>query len=200
MRKDSKSYTVLFAFLITFVFIFILSILNASTVKQVTDNERLFKIKAILNAFGIDFKDDGEALRLFSEKIEIKQIDKVELYTTSAGDQRFYGIVFRGNGLWSTITGFLAVDEKVERITGLEFISQAETPGLGGRIEESWFKDQFRSEKIVDGVIRVKSGTGDFDHENGEVDAITGATQTSRSVEKIINEHLELLRRVVEVN
>jgi len=200
VKRDSKTYTVFFAFLITFVFIFILSILNASTVKQVTDNERLFKVKAILKAFAIDFKDDGEALRLFSEKVEIKQVDEVELYMSSAGDQKLYGIVFRGNGLWSTITGFLAVDEKVERITGLEIISQAETPGLGGRIEESWFKDQFRSERIVNGVIRVKSGSGDFDHENGKVDAITGATQTSKSVEKIINEHLELLRRVLGVN
>ncbi|MEJ5229270.1 MAG: FMN-binding protein [Pseudothermotoga sp.] len=199
MKKDSKSYTVFFAFLITFVFIFVLSILNASTAKQVNDNERLFKIKAILNAFGIDFKDDSEALRLFSEKVEIKTVDDLELYTVSADDQKFYGIIFQGNGLWSTITGFLAVDEKVERIIGLEFISQAETPGLGGRIEEKWFKDQFRSEKIIDGVIKIKSGSGDFDHENGKVDAITGATQTSKSVEKIINERLDLLRNVLGV-
>jgi Na+-transporting NADH:ubiquinone oxidoreductase, subunit NqrC len=82
----------------------------------------------------------------------------------------------------------------------VDFISQNETPGLGGRIEENWFKEQFKSEKLIDGRITVTAiGQADENHENGKVDAITGATQTSKAVEKIINEYLEKLRVILGV-
>ncbi|MFN3284353.1 MAG: FMN-binding protein, partial [Pseudothermotoga sp.] len=73
-------------------------------------------------------------------------------------------------------------------------------PGLGGRIEEEWFKKQFRSERLLNGAITLQTGgSGDYDHENGKVDAITGATQTSRALINIINDHLVILRNLLEV-
>lgn len=199
MKKESRLYTIIFSFLITFVFVLSLALLNASTIQKVQNNERLLKIKAILKAFGIEYDHDQEALLIFEKYVKINKLNNIDLYTYY-GTKTFYGIVFNGSGLWSNISGFLAVDENVERIIGIEFISQAETPGLGGRIEEDWFKKQFRFERLHDGSVKMRiGGIGDFDTENGIVDAITGATSTSKAVEKIINEHLVILRNLLEV-
>lgn len=200
MKKETKFYTITFSFVITFVFVLLLALLNASTIKKVQDNERLFKIRAILKAFEIEYNNDQKALLIFEKYVKIKKSNDIDLYYTDSGTKTLYGIVFNGSGLWSNISGFLAVDENFERIIGIEFISQAETPGLGGRIEEDWFKKQFRFERLHDGSIKMRiGGRGDFDPENGVVDAITGATSTSKAVEKIINEHLAILRNLLGV-
>lgn len=200
MKKESKLYTITFTFVVTFVFVFVLSFLNSATSERVSQNQRLFTIKAILNGFGIKYKNDIEALNIFKKNVLTQKIDGVNIYSTVVEGKKLYGIIFTGNGLWSTISGFVATDENVERIAGVDFISQNETPGLGGRIEENWFKEQFKSEKLIDGRITVTAiGQADENHENGKVDAITGATQTSKAVEKIINEYLEKLRVILGV-
>lgn len=200
MKKESKLYTITFTFVVTFVFVFVLSFLNSATSERVSQNQRLFTIKAILNGFGIEYKNDIEALNIFKKNVLIQKIDGVNIYSTVVEGKKLYGIIFTGNGLWSTISGFVATDENLERIAGVDFISQNETPGLGGRIEENWFKEQFKSEKLIDGRITVTAiGQADENHENGKVDAITGATQTSKAVEKIINEYLEKLRVILGV-
>ncbi|MDT8298577.1 MAG: FMN-binding protein, partial [Spirochaetaceae bacterium] len=104
---------------------------------------------------------------------------------------------FQGNGLWGTITGVLAVDSSLSQIIGLDVISHSETPGLGGRIEEDWFKDQFREEQIGPDGITVRKGEGgvDDDKENSTVDGITGASLTSAAMEVIINNEIEYLRQ-----
>ncbi|MFN4189441.1 MAG: FMN-binding protein [Pseudothermotoga sp.] len=199
MNREGRIYTVTFSFIVTFVFVLFLALLNASTIQRIQENEQLFKVRAILKAFGIEY-DDKQALQTFEKNVKLERLNNMEFYYTHSGTKTLYGIVFSGSGLWSNISGFLAVDENVERIVGIEFISQAETPGLGGRIEEEWFKKQFRSEKLLNGSITLQTGgSGDYDHENGKVDAITGATQTSRALINIINDHLVILRNLLEV-
>lgn len=199
MNREGRIYTITFSFIVTFVFVLFLALLNVSTIQRIKENEQLFKVRAILKAFGIEY-DDKQALQTFEKNVKLERFNNMELYYTHSGTKTLYGIVFSGSGLWSNISGFLAVDENVERIVGIEFISQAETPGLGGRIEEEWFKKQFRSEKLLNGSITLQTGgSGDYDHENGKVDAITGATQTSRALINIINDHLVILRNLLEV-
>ncbi|MDF1568486.1 MAG: FMN-binding protein, partial [Spirochaetaceae bacterium] len=85
----------------------------------------------------------------------------------------------------------------LSQIIGLDVISHSETPGLGGRIEEDWFKDQFREEQIGPDGITVRKGEGgvDDDKENSTVDGITGASLTSAAMEVIINNEIEYLRQ-----
>ena len=104
---------------------------------------------------------------------------------------------FSGQGLWGTVTGVIAVNRDVSRIIGLDIISHEETPGLGGRIEEDWFKDQFRGEAIPDSGIKVKKGEGGSDNnpDNGIVDGVTGASLTSAAMEVIVNNQIAELRK-----
>lgn len=200
LNKESKVYTVLFTFIITFVFVFILSGLNMLTVHMVKNNQELFKVKAILNAVGISYNSNEEAMEKFRSSILKVDVGEYELYKVVVNDEELYAIVFRGSGLWGNITGVLAVDKNISRVVGIDFISHSETPGLGGRIDENWFKEQFKNEKIVnDAVVLSTIKVSDL-KDDGIVDAITGATLTSKAVEKTIKEYISILKKIMGVN
>ncbi|NLP18077.1 MAG: RnfABCDGE type electron transport complex subunit G [Firmicutes bacterium] len=57
------------------------------------------------------------------------------------------------------------------KITGLRIMEHTETPGLGAKITEEWFISQFENKKVTDPLVIGQ-----------DVDAITGATISSRSV------------------
>ncbi|HCL99161.1 MAG TPA: FMN-binding protein [Fervidobacterium sp.] len=197
--RENRFYTIVFTFIITFAFVIVLSLINNATEPTVKKNQELLKVKAILNAMDISYLSDDEALDKFRNDVQKVENDKYEIYKTTSGGEEIYALIFSGSGLWGTITGVLAVDSSLSTIKGIDFISQSETPGLGGRIEENWFKDQFRDEKVADGMVSVSVTKTDGSKEDGKVDAVTGATLTSKSVEKIVNDSLVRLREVLGV-
>jgi Na+-transporting NADH:ubiquinone oxidoreductase subunit C len=103
-------------------------------------------------------------------------------------------------GLWGTITALVAVDESGSRITGIDFVSHSETPGLGGRIDEESFKEQFRGELISSDSsarVAVVSGQDTASKDDSKVDAITGATRTSESIQVLLNKAVNTVFPVV---
>lgn len=194
MNKQGKIYTITFTFIVSFVFVFVLAFANDITKEQVEINEKLFEVRAYLNALGIDYDSGEEAIEIF-EGLKVETINDTTLYSTSIENERVYAYRFTGNALWGTVNGVLAVDEQVDRIIGMDIISHNETPGLGGRIEEKWFRDQFRNEKISEDGISINiGGDGDYNSENSEFDSITGATNTSQSMKTIINNTINKLK------
>lgn len=99
----------------------------------------------------------------------------------------------RGYGLWSTLYGFLALKGDLKTIQGLTFYDQKETPGLGGEVDNPRWKIQWHN-KSIDlgggklGIQVVKTGIStNSDTASHQVDAISGATLTSRGVNHLIN-------------
>jgi len=73
----------------------------------------------------------------------------------------------------------VGVDPEQEMITGIKILSHSETPGLGARIGEAAFQDQFEQKPIND------------DYEvNKDVDGVTGATVSSRAVAATLKQTL----------
>lgn len=112
-----------------------------------------------------------------------------------------YGFQFRGLAFWGPVQAILAVTPDLTRTVGLVVLEQSETPGLGGRIEEPVFTDQFR-----EGVTVAPNGSGPFlrmasagtpDPDGRQVDAITGATQTCMALERILNQQLGVFHRAM---
>lgn len=58
---------------------------------------------------------------------------------------------------------------------GIEILAQAETPGLGARIAEPSFKDQFKGRSLATTNFKVKK-------DGGDIDQLTGATISPRAV------------------
>lgn len=195
LNRESKIYTILFTFIVSFVFVFLLSAANSLTIERSKKNQELFKVRALLNALNVPFSNNEEALEKFSKFVQRVHPSDIELYRAILNGETFYAHVFQGNGLWGPIVGVIAVDAAVTKIVGIDFVSQSETPGLGARIEEEWFKEQFRGKSVEKGLIVTKARSG----AENEVDAITGATSTSKAVERIINDALKDLKKALGV-
>jgi Na+-transporting NADH:ubiquinone oxidoreductase subunit C len=200
MKKDSILYTVLFSFIVAFLFVLILALANESTKGIVERNEELARQKAVLDAMGYSYSTDREAETIY-QSIEVLDKNGVRLYKGSRGDTLLYAKEFMGSGLWGTITGILCVDEAVSQIIGIQIGSHTEPPGLGGRISEPWFKEQFNGLKLKNGRIQVtfgsEAGSGKANKEEGIVDGITGASRTSQSINVIMDTELSLLKNLL---
>ncbi len=190
MNKQSLIYTVIFTFVVSFIFVAVLAVANEGTSDQVDLNQQLSRQQAVLNAIGIPYAGPDEVQQRFAAVQEIDR-DGTTLYRTEIDGEVVFAKEFSGSGLWGMITGVLAVTEDLDRTVGMEIITHNETPGLGGRIDEDWFKAQLRDERIVDGGITVSSaGDGDTDMNNGAIDAVTGASRTSDSMQVIFDTEL----------
>ena len=76
----------------------------------------------------------------------------------------------------------------METLKGIEVLDHSETPGLGGRITEESFKKQFAGKKVKPNLSIVKERKA---ANPNEVDAITGATNTSKGIEAFINDAMK---------
>jgi electron transport complex protein RnfG len=88
-------------------------------------------------------------------------------------------------GFQDTIGVLYGYDPVRRLVTGMHILESRETPGLGDKIfKDETFVDNFKGLSIEPEIVVVKDGR---DADN-EVDAITGATISSKAVVKIINE------------
>jgi len=85
----------------------------------------------------------------------------------------YFAVEQSGPGLWGTITIILAASADGV-IRGIEIVSQNETPGLGGRIDEPVFKKQFVGKKTINWKITVRSGSEASAPQNSAANAIPG--------------------------
>ena len=202
MNKEGLGYTVAFAFGITFVCVFLLALANEGTKDIVAKNAEVARQKAILSAMDVAFASDQEAEKLFKD-VKAATKDGKEYFSIDKNGKPVYARQFSGSGLWGTITGILAVNEDASKIVGLQILSHSETPGLGGRIDEAWFKDQFKGEVIKDGKIVVTSGaeagTLKKDPNDGMLDGITGASRTSQAMGTLVNQDIGELKALLGV-
>jgi Na+-transporting NADH:ubiquinone oxidoreductase subunit C len=92
-----------------------------------------------------------------------------------------------GKGLWSTLYGFVSVETDMNTVKGLTFYEHAETPGLGGEVDNAKWKAGWKGRKIYndDGVVELKVVKGKAKAANEApyaVDGLSGATLTSNGV------------------
>mgnify|MGYP001174182347 CR=1 FL=1 len=98
-----------------------------------------------------------------------------------------YVFPVRGKGLWSTLKGFLALQPDLKTAAYLTFYSHAETPGLGGEVDNAGWKSRWNGKVIFDdaGSVKLTVVKGDSKSES-EVDGLSGATITSKGVENMM--------------
>lgn len=188
----SKAYPVVFMVIISLILTFLLAFINEETKDKVAMNDKLELQRKILYIFNIDLpSDDPENIPgAFNKNVKTKEYNGKELYIqfNDLGEEIAYAVPFEGPGLWGWIEGYVGIKSDLKETTGVEFIRQSETPGLGGRIGEEPYKSQYRGIDISNpiGEKRIISRP----QAGGNIDAISGATQTSNFVEVMINEDL----------
>jgi len=101
------------------------------------------------------------------------------------GDTIGYVVSSVGRGYSSFIRMLVAVNTD-DVVSGIDILGHGETPGLGDQITEDWFKGRFKG-KTMEHLVVVKNET------DTDVQAISGATISSRGVTKGVRAALETL-------
>jgi len=99
----------------------------------------------------------------------------------------------RGYGLWGTLYGYLALEGDLTTISGIGFYNHKETPGLGGEVDNSKWKASWKGVRLYDldgrpsvSLVKIRSEPSS-ERASYEVDALSGATFTTRGVENLVN-------------
>jgi Na+-transporting NADH:ubiquinone oxidoreductase subunit C len=169
-------------------------------------NARLARNRTIASAFGLTVGQQSaeaydEVLRRNVTADTIPdQSGRWEIFTGKKPPHDI-GFIFSGMGFWDMIHGILVLSPDLSAIRSFEVIEQKETPGLGARIEEETFKRQFAGYPLnwTDenaGIVTFGEAAGGVD--GRRIDAITGATQTSMALERILNSELAAFRKAYD--
>lgn len=94
-----------------------------------------------------------------------------------------------GQGLWSTLYGFIALKQDLKTIGGITFYEHGETPGLGGEVDNLKWKASWQGKLAFDDqeqyILKVLKGKAQ-PHATSEIDGLSGATLTSRGVDHLV--------------
>lgn len=97
-----------------------------------------------------------------------------------------------GYGLWSTLYGYVVLSADANTVAGITFTEHAETPGLGGEVDNPKWKARWSGKQLYDpqgqAVLMVKKGEVDMSRPDAvhQVDGLSGATLTSNGVTHLI--------------
>ena len=214
LNTNSNVYTVCYAAVMVVIVAFLLAFV-ASALKETQEANVANDTKGqILSALVYD-KATIDVAKVYEEKVKDNLVENGELkpfegkfnttygslikngelhvFTgTTADGESAYVIPVVGRGLWGGLWGYIAVNETKDKVLGTYFYHESETAGLGARISEKWFQNQFIGKPIFDGennvvLTVVKAGAAQNDN---EVDGVTGATLTSKGVAAMVKDGL----------
>ncbi len=195
--KRGHVYTLVFMVACAVVLTLALALAYEAFKPDIAANRAVREQRAVLFALGrLENLDNRAAAERFEQNVASVQGPgplsdladagaKPILRYEEGGQTVAYAVPFEGGALWGAIAGYIGVSADLSRTTGLAFTAQNETPGLGGRIEEEDWLNQFRGVPIRPDM-ELAYGQGD----GWEIDAVTGATSTSRAVLRVLNQTL----------
>ncbi len=183
MKQDNTLKLVKVLTIICVVSALLLSIVYNMTKKPIARQKRLEMIKAIKSVLPPCSVNDP-----LKDKITIKNKN---IYIGKNKNGKLCGVafkVFSKEGYGGTIEIMLGINSKNDSINGIEILSMSETPGLGAKITEKWFKDQFKNRNLKNTNWKVKK-------DGGDIDQISGATISPRAVTKAVYNGLKFYKK-----
>jgi len=187
-------FAAVYMFVVTSVCSSVVIGLSRVTAERVQANAALAFERAVLGVLPGLYEDGLGGL-----EIHRRFVDRVDGPTQASGGAYVlaeggavaaYALPFEGQGFWAPIRGVIGIRADRRTITGIAFYDQNETPGLGARITEPEFRNPFEGRVLAEqGKLLEFRRPGEMLSAN-EVHAVTGATQTSTRLEKIINDAL----------
>jgi electron transport complex protein RnfG len=163
--KSKRFYPIVFLAIIVLVSASLLLYINTFT-SEVVEAQNKAKIQAVLESIFpelTDFEEDGDLFVIYEG-------DSITGYTFLAS----------GNGYSGVISMLVGINPDYT-IKDVAILSQTETPGLGSKITEKEFTGQF---------VGLASTDLGLSRDGGSIDAISGATISSRAVTDTIKEKM----------
>ena len=147
------------------------------TKEPIAKQKRLEMIKAIKSVLPKNVVNDP-----LKDKIKI---DGKIVYIGKDSSGKVVGVAFKcvsNEGYGGKIEIMLGL-KKDGTINAIQILSHSETPGLGAKIEQPWFKKQFEGRNLKNTKWKVKK-------DGGDIDQISGATISPRAVTKAVYQGL----------
>jgi Na+-transporting NADH:ubiquinone oxidoreductase subunit C len=190
--KDRRWFPVMYMFLVTAFFSFIVIAFAEITKENVEANRRLAVERCVLAVMNRlpENKVSGRRIHdIFAQQVNAPDESSRGAYTIEK-DKRIttYALPISGQGFWSPIKGVIGLAADRKTITGICFYEQNETPGLGAQIMTKDFRGQFRDKVLAATEKPISIRRPGSQLGRSDVQAVTGATQTSIRLEKIIND------------
>ena len=202
-------YTLSYAGILGSICALLLTAAASMTAPYRAANADAEKKRNILDVLKVPYPENAsssEMVKIFEDNIQQKEYGDLDLYEfipdKNSATAKSIAVQFEGPGLWGPIKGFLALAPDFKTIQGITFYEQEETPGLGGEIVTSAFRDRFKGKEIVDAfgqpgiIIKGRNGNNAIN----EVDAISGATMTCDKVQAMLNTTIEKIIKEIENN
>lgn len=213
MNTNNNIYTVIYTTVVVVAVAAILAFVSQKLGPMQAANEKAETISQILTAAQFGEKEhwqeigNAETIRFFEENLDgetavastadLKALNyKIKDGSFNAEELPLYAfkngvcvIAVYGAGLWGPVWGYIALDKDLKTVVGAYFDHESETPGLGGKIKDDpSFRAQFAGKKVIYGEgepFSIVKGGAPEGKENA-VDAITGATMTSKGLNAAI--------------
>ena len=201
MNKKSPIYVLGFMAAICLVFGTGIALVNSATQGLLAKNATLHRNRVLCRAFQLEVAGTtAEAYQqAVSDHLTTNTLAGRTVYHRTTPGHESIGFEFSGLGFWDRIEGIIVLTPDLQTVLNLQFLEQKETPGLGARIEEPWFTDQFQG-LTLDWADprgqRIVVGASPQPDPRNRVDAITGATQTSMALMRFLNDELDRIRQL----
>jgi len=151
--------------------------------KQIMKNVKGPALKSVLESSTNEFTQDRQTITIDGQE-----------HTVFIGkkDGNPWAIAFESSaaGFGGDIGIMVGFNLGKDKLTGIGILTHQETPGLGARIVEPSFTSKFKGLPLST-VFKVKK-------DNGDIDAVTGATYSSRGVCAAIEKSIALYPRIKE--
>jgi len=143
---------------------------------------------------------EGASLEIKPETIRVTKNNRIVSYKVfqaiEKGKVSGWVVKSSGQGYADKIELLIGLNPSLNKILGLFVLEQKETPGLGNKITKWQFRKQFISKRTNMPLVASKTGATS----PHEIDAITGATISSRSICLIINTAVKDIRASLKNN
>ena len=187
-KKESTFINMIVAlFIVTLISGLALSYVNIATEGPIAEAKLKRKVAAIeMVVPPFDNNPVSEMKTVFAEGFK----DSIEIYSAHMGSKKvgtaIIGMSSKGfSGLIKVMAGFNP-DGSIKNIQVLE---QKETPGLGTKIKSTRFIQQYVNKKPASFNLKVKK-------DGGEVDALTGATISTRAFSEAVQQAYDVFENL----
>jgi electron transport complex protein RnfG len=143
------------------------------------------------------FVIDDRLTDVLPDGVDARSFDQVYRGYDADGQLIGYAMAAGEPGFQDIVRLIFGYDYATSTLLGMKVLESKETPGLGDKIEKDMgFVGQFDGATAPLVGVKPRDGTGD----PHEVDMITGATISSRTVIKVINNALSRLDPMLEAS
>lgn len=218
LDTSSNTYTIIYAsvmvIIVAFMLAFISSVLKPTqdaNVENDTKGQILTSLNIDIKAPGFSVADEfknvqdmlwngtelvpyaGKFLSSYGSAIKAGEL---HVFVAQAEGETKYVLPVTGRGLWGGLWGYIALNADKKTVYGTYFYHESETAGLGARIGERWFQEQFNGKPVFAGenteAVALKVVKAGASKAENEIDGVTGATLTSDGVSAMVQDGLSV--------